>query len=438
MNLADRILDTRPLRSTRAFRHLFLGSAASSFGHQVATVAILLQVWQLTGNPAWVGAIGLANAVPMIAGSLVGGHLADAYDRRRLLVWTTLGGTLVSGLLAAQAHVGAGSLALVLGLVAAQAAASSLGAPARRALIPRLLPETQVPAGVALTHVSFQAAMLVGPTVGGLVAARWGVAACYLLNTVATTASLVCALRLPPAPPAGDPTGGSRLRSLLGGWHTVTRRPALAGAFLTDLAATLLAMPTALFPMVNEERFGGDPRTLGLFLSAIAVGGVTAGLTSGVVTRGRRPGRVMLAAAAVWGLAVAGFGLAGPLWLALGCLAVAGAADTVSVISRGTIVQLATPDLYRGRVGGLDYVVGAAAPDLGNLRAGVVAGLTSSTVALVAGGLMCVLGVAAVATGVPAVRRFSAAGTAGEPRDGDDAASRDGQATRQETGLVRR
>lgn len=426
MRLADRILDTRPLRSTGSFRYLFAGSAAASFGHQAATVAILLQVWQLTGNPAWVGAVGLANAVPMIAGGLVGGHLADAHDRKRLLLWTAVAGMLASALLAGQARAGLDSLAVVLGLVAAQAAASALGAPARRALIPRLLPEAQVSAGIALTHVSFQAAMLLGPTVGGLVAAGWGVAACYLLNTVATAVTLACAVRLPATPPAGGATGGSKLRVLLGGWHMVTRRPVLGGAFLTDLAATLLAMPIALFPMVNEERFGGDPRTLGLFLSAIAVGGVTAGLTSGFVTRHRRPGRVMLAAAALWGLALAGFGLAGPLWLALACLAVAGAADTVSVISRGTIVQLATPDAYRGRVGGLDHVVGAAAPDLGNLRAGLVAGLTSSTVALVAGGLTCVLAVAAVAVGVPAVRRFTWAADAAPGRSDEVGGDSDG------------
>jgi hypothetical protein len=197
------------------------------------------------------------------------------------------------------------------------------------------------------------------------------------------------------------------------GWRFIAGRPVLTGAFLTDVLATVLAMPIALFPVVNAERFGGGPQTLGLFLSAIAVGGITAGLASGAVTRTPRPGAVMLAAAGLWGLALAAFGLAPSVWLALGCLAVAGAADTVSVISRGALVQLATPDAYRGRVSAVEHVVGIAGPDLGNFRAGVVAGVTSAGVAAVSGGLLCVLGIAAVAATNPALRRREIVGRPG-------------------------
>jgi hypothetical protein len=165
----------------------------------------------------------------------------------------------------------------------------------------------------------------------------------------------------------------------------------------TDLLATVLAMPVSLFPAVNAERYGGSPRTLGLFLSAIAVGGMAAGAGSGLVTKARRAGAVMVVAACVWGAGLAAFGLAGPLWLALACLPVAGAADTVSVISRGTLVQLATDDAHRGRVSSVELVVGVGGPDLGNLRAGLVAGRTSPAAALVSGGALCVLGIAAVA-----------------------------------------
>jgi MFS family permease len=179
----------------------------------------------------------------------------------------------------------------------------------------------------------------------------------------------------------------------------------LAGAFLTDLIATVLAMPIALFPVVNAERFDGDPQTLGLFLSAIAVGGITAGLASGAVTRAGRPGLVMLVAAGVWGVALAAFGWAPSVWLALGCLAVAGAADTISVISRGALVQLATPDAYRGRVSAVEDIVGMAGPYLGNFRAGLVAGATTAGVAAISGGVLCVLGIAAVALTAPALRR---------------------------------
>jgi MFS family permease len=412
MSAVDRLIDLRPLRTSPAFRRFWLGSTASGFGHQVALVAVLLQVWQITASPVWVGVTGLARAVPMLGCSLLGGSLADAVDRRRLVLWATAGGMAGSVLLAGQAVAGLDSLPLVLGLVAGQAAAGGLGAPARRALIPRLLPAGQVAAGIALGHLSFQAGMLAGPALAGLVAAGWGVAACYLVTAGTGLAALYGVARLPPIPPtapSGSAAAGrsrSPVRDIVAGWRLVARRPVLRGSLLTDLAATLLAMPVSLFPAVNQARFGGDPRTLGLFLSAIAVGGIAASLTSGAVTRHPRPGQVMLLAAAVWGVALAGFGLAVPLWLAIGCLVVAGAADTVSVISRGSIVQLATPDSHRGRVSAVEHVVGVTGPDFGNFRGGLVAGLSSAPVALVSGGLLAALGVAAVAATTPALRRF--------------------------------
>jgi MFS family permease len=404
-NGIDRWLDTRPLRLSRPFRRLWLGTTAAAFGFQITLVALLLQVWQLTASPAWVGAIGLAQALPMVAGAMLGGVLADTLDRRKLAIWATLAGIAAAVLLALQAVAGLGSVPLILALVAAQGFVSALKAPAQRAFIPRLLPRERVSAGVALTHVGFQAAMLGGPALAGLIAAGWGVAACYLLHAATACVALYAMVRLPAMPPL-EATGDSGLRAALAGWRFTIRSRVLRGTLLTDLAATVLAMPIALFPIVNEQRFGGDPTTLGLFLSAVAVGGVAAGVTSGAITRYPRPGRVMLVAAAVWGVALGGFALATPLWLTLGCLLVAGAADTVSVISRGTIVQLATPDSHRGRVNAADHVIGAAGPQLGNFRGGLVADLTTSTVSLLSGAVLCVLAVAAVAATHPAVRRF--------------------------------
>jgi predicted MFS family arabinose efflux permease len=183
------------------------------------------------------------------------------------------------------------------------------------------------------------------------------------------------------------------------GGHRVVR-----GALITDLAATVLAMPMSLFPLINEERFGGSPRTLGLFLSAVAVGGVTATALSGWVTRLARPGTVMLCGAAVWGAALALFGLTGSAWAGLGLLVVAGAADSVSVLSRTTIVQTRTPDALLGRVTAAEQIVGQAGPHLGNLRGGLVAGWSSGATALITGGVLCVLAVAYVATSTPELR----------------------------------
>ena len=246
---------------------------------------------------------------------------------------------------------------LLLTLVAMGTACAALGAPARRTFPVRLLPSDQVAAGLALTNVSFQAAMLAGPALAGLIIARWGFPAAYAAQAVAVAISVLAVIRLPAMKPEGAGTTGRAADAdrERGGWGIVLRRPTLWGSMATDLCATVLAMPVSLFPLVNEIRFDGNPQTLGLFLSAVAVGGITAGLLSGTVTRWRRGGLVQLIAAGVWGVALAGFGLAGPLWLALGCLAVAGAADTVSVITRSTLVQLETPDAYRGRVSSVEH-----------------------------------------------------------------------------------
>ncbi|MFD5319144.1 MFS transporter [Streptomyces sp. NPDC127098] len=391
-----RFLDTRPLRTSRPFRDLWLGSALSGIGGQIANVAVLAQVWELTGSPVGTGAIGLVTGVAMLLFGLVGGSLADTYDRRALVRATTAAQLLASAGMFWQALAGNESVVLLLALVGAGTAFGALGAPARRTFPVRLLPADQVAAGLALTSVAFQASMLVGPALAGLVIARWDFAAAYAAQTVAVLVSLLAVLRLPPMPVA-PAAGTGRRRPQRGGWSVVLRRPTLWGSMATDLSATLLAMPIALFPLVNELRFDGNPRTLGLFLSAVAVGGITAGLLSGTVTRLPRGGLVQLTAAATWGLALAGFGLAGPLWLALACLAVAGAADTISVVTRSALVQLETPDAFRGRVSSVEHVIGVAGPELGNFRGGVLASATSAPFALVTGGLSAVLAIAAVA-----------------------------------------
>ncbi|WP_433419826.1 MFS transporter [Microtetraspora malaysiensis] len=403
MTWRERLMDVRPLRSSRPFRELWLGSSLGSLGHQIATVAVLAQVWELTHSPLWTGAIGLASGVPLMLLGLVGGSLADALDRKALVRVTTAGQLVMGAGLVAQAAAGNRSVLLLLALIAAESGCSALGAPARRTFPVRLLPADQVAAGLALQNVVFQASMLVGPALGGVLLAQWGYSVAYAVQALAEAASLIAVIRLPAMPalkgddlPASDGRGGRR-RPAQGGWQIILRRPTLWGSFATDLAATLLAMPIALFPLINEVRFDGNPRTLGLFLSAIAVGGLGAGLFSGTVTRLRRSGVVQLAAAAVWGLALAAFGLAGPLWLALGCLAIAGAADTVSVVTRGALVQLETPDRYRGRVASVEHVIGSAGPQVGNFRGGLLASVTSAPVALLVGGLTATLAVVAVA-----------------------------------------
>ncbi|WP_432523203.1 MFS transporter [Kineococcus sp. SYSU DK006] len=420
--LLDRFVDTRPLRSAPAFRRLWIGTTAAGLGGQIATVAVLHRVWELTHSQVWTGAIGLAVAVPTVAGGLLGGTLADTLDRRRLVLATTAASLLAAAGLAllAGAQLG-GSLAVlpVLGLVATQTAATALGAAARRTFIVHLLPTDLVPAGVALNHLSFQIAVLAGPAVAGVVLATGGVRAAHLADVAGTTVSLYAVLRLPggrartapgtPPAPGAQPavrTVRAAVRATWEGWRYLLSRPALRGCLAGDLAATALAMPMALFPAVNAERFGGSEYTLGLFLSALAAGGLLAAAASGSLTRVQRSGRLVLAASATWGLASGAFALVHSLPATLSCLALAGAADTIAVICRGTIVQVSTPDTHLGRVSAAENIVGVAGPGLGNARAGAVAGATSSEASALTGALACVLAVGVIAATTPALRRW--------------------------------
>lgn len=396
MGVTAALIDLGPLRSSPVFRRYWIGRTLSGFGSQMTLVAVMFQVWEQTRSAVWTGAVGLCQALPIVVFGLFAGALADHADRRRLYLITTAGLTVTSALLAVQGLLGGMPVAGVLGLIVVQSCFGAVGGPVARTFLPHLLSRAERGAGLALNHISFQASMLVGPALGGLVLGWLGVGGCYLVDTVTFLAAIYGVVGLPRLPAAGERLGSS-LRAVGEGLQFLGGNPGVRGALLTDLAATLLAMPISLFPLVNDARFDGNPRTLGLFLSAIAVGGVVASVLSGLYTRWGRPGVVMVGASIGWGLAIAAFGLVGSPWLGLGCLVVAGAADTVAVVSRGTVVQLHTPDALMGRVAAAEQIVGQAGPDLGNLRAGLVAGAFSGPVALVTGGVLCAAAVAAIA-----------------------------------------
>jgi predicted MFS family arabinose efflux permease len=266
-----------------------------------------------------------------------------------------------------------------------------------------LLPRELLAGGIALNRIGFQAALLIGPALGGLIVNAWAVGVCYLIDCLSFLAALYGVLGLPAMRVEAVTRPG--LRGIGDGLAFVATTPVIRGALITDLAATVLSMPVSLFPVINAERFRNDPRTLGLFLTSIAVGGVTASVLSGSFTRLSRPGVVMLAGSAGWGVALALFAFSPTPWVALGFLALAGAADTISVVSRSTIIQLHTPNELLGRVTAAEQIVGQAGPDLGNLRGGVVAQVTSPVISLASGAILCVAAVLAVAAATPGLRR---------------------------------
>jgi len=403
MSFTRTLIDVRPLRTSPVFRRLLIGRTVSVLGAFMTSVTVMYQVWDMTHSTVWTGAVGLASAVPMVVVGLFAGSWVDRGDRRRIFLFNTVGQAVCSLLLAVQGFTGHVPVLGVLALIAAQSCFGAVGGPASGVFIPRLLPKDQVAAGLALNTMSFTTMMLLGPALGGLLIGWAGIGAGYLVDALTFLAAFYGAFGLPALPPEGEPSRGG-LHGVLDGLRFLTGHRVVRGALLTDLAATVLAMPVSLFPLINSERFGGDPRTLGLFLSAISVGGITASVFSGTVTRLGRPGPVMLLGASTWGAALAAFGLMTNPWAGLGFLALAGAADACSVVSRSTIIQTHTPDALLGRVSAAEQIVGQAGPNLGNLRGGLVAGWTSGATALFTGGLLCVLAVAGVGAGTPELR----------------------------------
>jgi MFS family permease len=401
------LADITPLRESAAFRRLWVGATLSAVGGALTSFAVTLQVYDLTRSPAAVGAIGVAQMVPTLAIGLLAGPVADATDRRKLVLVTSTCLAAVSAALAAQAFAGLGLVWPLYVLVAAQAAFGAVDRPARAAFVPDLLPASQLPAGLALNRLSFQIMLTAGPALAGLIAAapHLGLRACYLIDAVSFAASLYGVARLPAMRPAGDATRPG-LRAVAAGMSFIRRSQVLAGAFLADLDATVFGLPVALFPAINAERFGGNPRTLGLFTAAIGVGGLASAAFSGPVRHVSRQGLAMLAAVAVWGAAFAGFAVASGLWLTLTLLAVAGAADTFTVVFRGSIVQAVTPDQLRGRVLAADYVVGAGGGQLGSLEAGALGSLTSPVISALSGGLVTIAGAIVIGMALPAFTRY--------------------------------
>jgi MFS family permease len=398
--------DVTPLRESVEFRWLWAGQSLSSIGSMMTNVAVAIQMYDLTGSSVAVGAIGLAALLPTLLLGLFGGSIADAVDRRRLVLITGSGLTFVSVVFALQALLDWRQVWLLYLLTAIGAAVGAIDVPARRTFIPRVLPLERLPAAAALSQLSFQVAIIAAPVLAGVLIATVGLEAAYGLDALTFVAVLYSVRRLPPMRPEG---GGSAvsLRSVIEGLKYAANHKLIGMIFLIDLNATVLAMPTALFPALADTHFGGGPRTVGYLYAAIGVGGLVAAVLSGPLGHIRHQGRAMLISVAVWGAGIGSVGLTHSLWLAVILLAIAGAADIVTTVFRATILQTKTPDELRGRLNSLDFIVGLGGPNLGNVRAGAVAGLVGPVASIITGGAACVLGILALSTSKP-FRRYDA------------------------------
>jgi MFS family permease len=400
------LVDVQPLRDSRQFRLLYVGEMLSFVGTQVTVVAVPIQVYRLTGSSFAVGMVGFAGVIPLLLCSLLGGALADAMDRRRLLLVTQALMALTAVGLAINASVASPHLWALYVLPAITAGLSGIDAPTRAASVPGLVGDAQVPSANALMQIIMQVGQVLGPAVAGLLIAQVDLAAAFWVDVATFGAAIIALLLMKPMPPIGGTTKAG-VKSIAEGLRYLKGRQALQGTFVIDINAMVFGMPRALFPELAQTVFGGGAGVTGLLYAAPGAGALLGALGSGWVSRVHRQGRAVLVSVLVWGLAVAAFGLTSWLWLALLFLAVAGAADVVSAVFRNTILQLSVPDRLRGRLSSVHIAVVTGGPRLGDAEAGAASAVIGPQAAAVSGGLACVAGVGVIARLMPALGRWT-------------------------------
>jgi MFS family permease len=389
------ILDVTPLRVSPGYRWLFVGQAGALLARHALVVAVPYQVFVLTGSSLLVGMVGLAQIAPLIGCAILGGAVADAFDRRRVLVVVELLASLTCVGFALNSGPSA-SLWPIFALIAVNAGISGVESPARTAIIPSLVTPAQLPSAFALNASLNQTAQVVGPAVAGVLIARWGIGAAYWMAAVASVGTALALIPLGLRAP--EPVGGRvTVGAIVDGWRHLRRVPLLQQVMLIDLNAMVFGMPRALFPVIGTVVLGGDATTVGLLHAALGAGALAGALTTGWVSTVERQGRVVILGVSVWGLAIVGFGVTRSIPVALALLAVAGVGDVISNVFRNAILQTAVPDELRGRITAFKVALSGGGPRLGDAEAGAVASLTTPTLSVVSGGVVSVLGALAIA-----------------------------------------
>lgn len=399
-------LDLTPLRVSRDFRLLWVGNTVSAVGSMLTRVAVPLQVYDLTGSSWKVGLTGAFSLLPVMLCSIFGGAVADIADRRRMLLRGLLGGAVISMLLALNASTSPRLWALYL-LSAAAGANMAFASPASRSAIPSLLPPNLLPAAQALQMLTYTGAGVLAPALGGLLYSSIGATWTYAIDAVSFAVCFVAVLGMRPVPTANE---GERFhpRLVLEGFRSLRGRHAVQGSFAADLIAMIFGMPTALFPALAEARFADQPQLVGLLYAALPFGAMLATVFSGWTRTVHRHGRVVVLSVVVWGFAITGLGLVNGIVMSLVFLAISGAADAISGVSRQAMLQLATPAHLQGRMQGVGMAVWISGPYLGDFEAGGVAALTSVDASILIGGLACVAGIVGLGAALPAFSRFDA------------------------------
>jgi MFS family permease len=400
------LIDTTPLRLDRDFRLLIAGQAVSGLGNQMTRIVLPFQVYVLTGSTLAVALLITAQLIPSLVVVLGAGVLADAMDRRKLLLIAQLGLSASTLGLAFLAILPEPPLAAIVTLAAVAAALTSVDQTARSSAIPRLVPPERLTSAIAINQLSNQVASIVGPALGGIVLSVAGPAAAYAIDGVSYLVIVVAVLGMRPIPPlAGMARPG--IAAIREGLRFARHRPVIFSSLIIDVNAMVFGMPSALFPVLALEVFRTGPVGVGLLAAAPAVGAVIAAIFSGWVSRIRRPGRATVYAVVVWGVAITGFGFSTFSFpLALMFLAIAGGADVLSAVFRGTMVQLEAPDELRGRVAAIRILTVTSGPRLGDIEAAGVASLIGAQASVVSGGLLSLVGTLVIVRRYPQLWRY--------------------------------
>lgn len=399
------------------FRRLWTANIITVIGAQLTVVAVPAQIYHLTGSSGWVGLSGLFGLVPLIVFGLWGGALADHFDRRTVLIVTTVGLIATSGVFWLLAELRTDNVWLLLIVYAVQQACFAVNQPTRTAVLPSLLPLDQLPAANSLNMTVMSAGAIAGPLVGGALIPVFGYPLLYLVDTLCLLATLWAVVRLPKLP-VRERKGTPGLRSVLNGLGYLLGHPILLTSFLVDAIAMVFGMPRALFPQMAHESFGGPPEgglAFALLYAAMPAGAVLGGVLSGWVSRVDRQGLAVIWSIVAWGGAVVLTGTAvwfapsapmAMLTVAAAALAFGGAADMASAAFRQSMLLAAADDAVRGRLQGVFIVVVAGGPRIADVLHGWAAEPFGTAATTAGGGVLVIVGVVIAAVAIPAFVRY--------------------------------
>jgi MFS family permease len=390
-------LDITPLKISRDYRLLFFGQLVSFFGSMMTFIVVPWQMYQLTQSSAMVGYIYLAEFVPMFCLAFVGGALADALDKRKMLRLTEVGQTLVTAILLINSLLPKPQIWILFVAVAMHAGFAAIQRPAFESFIQKIIPNELMSAVMALNSVRYSVGAIVSPAVAGIIATQFSASVAYTIDLFTFIASLIAVFLLKAVP---SPANADRpsWQSIKKGWTYAFSRQELVGTYAIDIAAMFFAMPQALYPalaMVYGEKY------VGFFPAALASGALLASLTSGWTKNVHKHGMLVTIAAVLWGVAIIFFGLSDSIIFALLFIGAAGFFDMISGIFRGAIWNQTIPNYLRGRLASIEMISYLTGPMLGSAKMGIVAEAFSVKTAIVSGGILCVAAVGLTAVFLP-------------------------------------